>query len=333
MTWIALNLFWSITLWLAVPLLFALVLRHRAPEVQRAVGRAVLMGLPVVAVLVITGTGSGSAWIAIPDEPIVTESVASPPEEMDEATRLLLEAKYLAMQMQADALTSPSADNADSDSNSDLGAAPVVTSSGANARWTGPLALGLWTVVSLFGLLRLARSFTALSALRRDWYLVRGALLERARQLARRLGFLTRFDLCASPSLLEAVACGVRRPTVVLPEAWIRTLDDRQLDPLVLHEIAHLESRDPLWRSISWVATSLLWPHPLIHWLGRRERLLSEYVADRRVVGAGANRRAYARLLGRPPNAGWRWGGRPSSPVPSRRVSSDNERNWKGESE
>lgn len=311
MTWIALNLFWSVTLWLAVPPLFALVLRHRAPEVQRAVGRAVLMGLPVIIVLVITGSGAGSPWIAIPEDTAVHDSALDEPGEIDEASGLLLEAKLIAMQIQADAAVDAVADDRERLEDSAGAVTPPAPVSGERGRWVTPLALLLWTIIALFGLLRLARSFSALSTLRRDWQLVRGALFARARLLARRIGFLDRFDMCSSATLLEAVACGVRRPTIVLPEAWVRTLDDRQLDPLVLHEIAHLESRDPLWRSIAWVATSLFWPHPLIHWLGRRERLLSEYAADRKVVGAGANRRAYARLLGEAAERRLEMGGTP----------------------
>ena len=66
MIWIALNILWSLTLWLAVPLILAALMRQRAPELQRAVGRAVLLGIPVVVFLAVIGARSDSAWISIP---------------------------------------------------------------------------------------------------------------------------------------------------------------------------------------------------------------------------------------------------------------------------
>ncbi|MCA8960865.1 MAG: hypothetical protein KDC38_10145, partial [Planctomycetes bacterium] len=54
---------------------------------------------------------------------------------------------------------------------------------------------------------------------------------------------------------------------------------------------------DPWWRAVAWVARALLWPHPLIHWLARREAMLSERAADDCVLRSGAAPHRYATAL------------------------------------
>ena len=43
---------------------------------------------------------------------------------------------------------------------------------------------------------------------------------------------------------------------------------------------------------------SLAWPHPLVHWLVRREARLSEFAADRFALAQGTSRKTFAHLLG-----------------------------------
>lgn len=95
-----------------------------------------------------------------------------------------------------------------------------------------------------------------------------------------------------------AFAFGFWRREIAVPGDWF---DDRrfaELEPILLHELAHHRSFDPLWRSLTWVATALLWLHPLVHRWTRREAELCEQIADDHVLAAGLDRRRYARLLG-----------------------------------
>lgn len=95
-----------------------------------------------------------------------------------------------------------------------------------------------------------------------------------------------------------AFAFGFWRREIAVPSEWF---DDRRftdLEPILLHELAHHRSFDPLWRSLTWVSTALLWPHPLVHRWTRREAELCEQIADDHVLAAGLDRRRYARLLG-----------------------------------
>jgi len=102
-----------------------------------------------------------------------------------------------------------------------------------------------------------------------------------------------------APRVLEIPACpggafatGILRPVVGVDAALVATLDDRELEGLVAHELAHLRRRDPL----MWVlvgafrdATFFLGPiHLSAHWLHREQ----EESADE--AAAAATRRPAA---------------------------------------
>ncbi|MFN0057903.1 MAG: M56 family metallopeptidase [Planctomycetota bacterium] len=159
--------------------------------------------------------------------------------------------------------------------------------------------LGLWCVAAAWILLRLLAAHVALRRIRDAWQPVDADFVATARTLAERVGYRRRFGVFTARRLAEAVASGWLRPAVAIPSAWLARLSRRDIEPLLLHEIAHLKHRDPLWRSIAWFCSAVLWPHPLLHWLVRREQRLSEEVADELTLAAGADRRHYAQLLGK----------------------------------
>ena len=318
-----LNALWFLTLWLSVPVALARVLGPRVADQQRSMLRVTLAGVPVVLAVAFWGTpfegvplipiaaisapaepdrGGGPEPTATPrasasvmgfDEPGWRSPAAADRLDFSEVPRdsnvardsLALEVGEKLSQERHDIL----------DQERGMVPAPSTT----NLGWLVPGAVALWVLLALAGLVRLGRSLQALRALGRGWKAIRGYGLEHARALARSIGYYHDFGLFSSVELREAVASGFLRPAITLPNSWITELGGEELDPLVLHEIAHLRSRDPLWRALAWVATILLWPHPLMHWLGRREQVLSEYAADERVLRAGASKRSYARLLGR----------------------------------
>ncbi len=99
------------------------------------------------------------------------------------------------------------------------------------------------------------------------------------------------------PGLGTAAAVGVLSPEIWLPAHWSARLDRGSLHALLGHEAAHHNGRDPLWRLLGAFVVAILWPHPLVHSLRRREEHLSELEADRLVIAGGAGPRRYAELL------------------------------------
>lgn len=152
--------------------------------------------------------------------------------------------------------------------------------------------LAVWILGALLGLVRLLRS---------------AVLLARTAETASAVGSTRGVpDLDADaralpvrliPGLGSAAAVGVLRREIWIPTHWSAELDRPALHALLQHESAHHRGRDPLWRIIGAFVQAVLWPHPLVHALRRREETLGELVADRHVLAAGIGPRRYAGLL------------------------------------
>jgi Zn-dependent protease with chaperone function len=115
-----------------------------------------------------------------------------------------------------------------------------------------PLGMGVVALAGLgLGLVRLA----LLARLGGRAGLPAGAALQAAvERLARQLGTpQPHVRLCASERPL-ALTCGVVRPTLLLSTWLVTYLDQRELEAVLAHELAHLARRDPL---VTWLATVL----------------------------------------------------------------------------
>lgn len=154
-----------------------------------------------------------------------------------------------------------------------------------------------WGIGVSIRLGQLALSLRRLRALRDTWTQL-GEPWE-SRLAARATTGSPRVTLYRVDRLEGAFACGFRRPAIAIPSAWCNEDRWRELEPILVHELAHHRSRDPLWRGVLWATTALLWPHPWTHRLARREGELCERIADDSVLAAGHDRCRYARLLGK----------------------------------
>ncbi|MCB1036599.1 MAG: M56 family metallopeptidase, partial [Acidobacteria bacterium] len=93
-----------------------------------------------------------------------------------------------------------------------------------------------------------------------------GRLAERLELQRRRLGLKAPVRLLLSSSVLEPGVWGVRQATLLLPEGVAETLQDDELDAVLLHELVHVQRRDNL---VGWtllLLRCLFWFHPLVWW-------------------------------------------------------------------
>jgi TonB family protein len=89
---------------------------------------------------------------------------------------------------------------------------------------------------------------------------------------------------------------GVRPPVVVLPAtagAW----PDARLDPVLVHELAHVARRDAVWQQVARVMVAVWWLHPLAWLAARRLRDERERACDDCVLDFGARASDYANEL------------------------------------
>jgi len=93
-----------------------------------------------------------------------------------------------------------------------------------------------------------------------------------------------------------AVALGVFRPRVLLPQCWANSRAAEDLSTVLAHEAAHIRNGDLIWLTASRLLLAILWAQPL-YWLLRRSlRLDQEALADA-AAAEQSGRQKYAEQL------------------------------------
>jgi len=95
-------------------------------------------------------------------------------------------------------------------------------------------------------------------------------------------------------------AVGWRRPTILLPEAFLSEASPAQLRWALAHEWAHVQRGDIALWSLASLLRALYFFHPLVWWLRRQLRLDQDYLADAQASGADQRAEAaedYAQFL------------------------------------
>jgi beta-lactamase regulating signal transducer with metallopeptidase domain len=120
-----------------------------------------------------------------------------------------------------------------------------------------------------------------------------GALLLR---LAREIGASRKVRLRLSRDVGAPLVCGLFRPSILLP-ADAGSWNSERRRVVLLHELAHVQRRDPLAQSIAWLACSAYWFHPAVWSAAARLRAESERACDDRVLSSGVAGADYASHL------------------------------------
>ena len=167
-----------------------------------------------------------------------------------------------------------------------------------DARLWPALLLGIWGIVALALILRLAWAHHRLAGL-----LARTVQPARPREIAalaraqQRAGARGRIDIVRS-TLPEAPAVlRIVRPLVVLPVAGCDDLSDDELESLLCHECAHVARRDNLVAGCVAILCALFWFHPLI-WIARRILVIErERACDEMAAGSADGGEVYLSAL------------------------------------
>ncbi len=111
-----------------------------------------------------------------------------------------------------------------------------------------------------------------------------------------------RLALDEAPRLLRSedakmpFACGVLRPTIVLPAECDNWTADRRL-AVLLHELAHVRRHDLAGHTLSRLACAIYWFHPLVWTAAKQLRSESERACDDLALACGARPSDYAEHL------------------------------------
>jgi hypothetical protein len=137
-------------------------------------------------------------------------------------------------------------------------------------------------------------------------------LLEKVQALAREVGLRRPVRVVESEAFSCPVAYGWWRPFIGLPLDFTHAYSAAGQEVMLLHELVHLSSRDPLWYALADLVAALFWWHPPVWWARRQLQAASEaaadeaslLVADGPAVLAECLLAVGARLIGSPDSVG-----------------------------
>lgn len=168
-----------------------------------------------------------------------------------------------------------------------------VSVSATAARWI----VGLWLAAALWGLLLLARAWSAARHLVADSREVALGVRERAafEDCARRLGVAPP-RVRQSDGIAGPVVVGSFAPVLLWPPGMARRSGD-ELRAALCHELAHIRRRDYAMNLLCEAASVPLKWHPATHGVGRRIRATREMACDAMAAEAMESETVYAECL------------------------------------
>lgn len=161
------------------------------------------------------------------------------------------------------------------------------------ARKVAPYLFGLWIVVALVMLKRVARAFLYIRLVKK-----KSALLDSAYQIRLQVfGARRKVQIASTTQLRSPIAAGILRPMILIPQRLVEQLSDEELDQVILHELAHFERWDDWTNLLQKVVEALFFFHPAVWLIGRQLNHTREMACDDWVIGQTRQPRAYASCL------------------------------------
>lgn len=181
-----------------------------------------------------------------------------------------------------------------------LVATEAVASSAASSaivRWTPVrVVFVIWLCGVVYGVWRFRSARRAVERLTSTTAPVAHAPLQsRAELIAGWLG-VSRYDLREGPADLMPATWGTTHPVVVLPSV-ARDWPQARLDPVLVHELAHVQRRDASWLQLAQIMLAVWWMHPLAWVAARRLRVERERACDDLALAFGSRASEYASEL------------------------------------
>ena len=156
--------------------------------------------------------------------------------------------------------------------------------------------VGVWALGALIGLIGLAASVARVRGLKRRSSPLDGALADELPWLTE-VGPGREIYLRLSYETETPVAIGFRRPVILIPTELATADGLAAIEPLILHEHAHLRRNDDWTNLLQRAIERVFWFNPLVWFFGRRIALEREIASDDAVVEKTGEAHAYATSL------------------------------------
>jgi bla regulator protein BlaR1 len=161
-----------------------------------------------------------------------------------------------------------------------------------------PLLVVLWSVGVFLVAARALRQWRTLANVARDWSTSSKELDAVLAGLARRFRFVRRIRVLVSERIDTPMLIGWIKPIVLLPAAVVLGFPRQQIELILAHELGHLRRYDHLVNLGQALLETLLFYHPVVHWISREVRNERELCCDALVLRLTSGEpREYARTL------------------------------------
>ncbi len=145
---------------------------------------------------------------------------------------------------------------------------------------------------------RALREWRALARIAREWAEPNAELDALLSALARRFRFVRRVRVLVSARVDTPMLIGWLKPVVLLPTAVALGFPRHQVELILAHELGHLRRYDHLVNLAQALLETLLFYHPVVHWISREVRNERELCCDELVLQQTRGEpREYARTL------------------------------------
>ena len=160
-------------------------------------------------------------------------------------------------------------------------------------------ALAIWAAFSLLRMAQIVRSYRYLRGIKRRSQAVSVERRVNFDYWVLACGIDRAVRLVVSNEIVSPMAVGFRKPAVIVPEPLLNDFTEKELDHVILHELAHIARRDDWTNLVARVIGALLPIHPVAVWVVKRIELDREIACDDWVVAATGEARPYAASLTR----------------------------------
>jgi len=113
----------------------------------------------------------------------------------------------------------------------------------------------------------------------------------------RRIGVRRKPRYAFTDAVTSVCVHGIARPVVLMPDALLEHVGERDVELMVAHEMAHIKRGDTALFAFCGVIRAIFWFNPFMQRIAARAALAAEQAADALVIAAGAERRRYARCF------------------------------------
>jgi uncharacterized protein YjbI with pentapeptide repeats/beta-lactamase regulating signal transducer with metallopeptidase domain len=159
--------------------------------------------------------------------------------------------------------------------------------------------VGVWALGAAIGFAGLAASLRRVRGLKRRSSPLDGALADDLPWLTEGARSEREVYLRLSYETETPVAIGFRRPVILIPTDLATANGLGEIEPLVMHENAHLQRYDDWTNVLQRAIERLFWFNPLVWIVGRRIALEREIASDEAVVARTGQAKDYANSLWR----------------------------------